>query len=156
MKGFLTFYCLWARLQKKKSQETPKILKNWKIENCNSFLFRGFLFFQFFFNSFCSPNWNLDQGFSNVIQFYFNLFHASQKLKMMFKKWNSPKEIWIPIFKKYSILSSKKLKANWKKCSQNQIPLRKTGFQSSKKKVIWMDFLARVDNTWFSVISEGK
>ena len=64
----------------------PKIPKNWKIENWDPVLNRGFLFFQFYFNLSCSPNWNLDQGFSNAIQFYLNSFHASQKLQIMLQK----------------------------------------------------------------------
>ena len=83
----------------------------------------------------------MDQGFSNAIQFRFNFLDPPTKLKIKFKKLNSSKENWIPIFIKMFNFSRKNIKIHFEKKCKNWFPPKKTGSQFWKKKSIWMDFL---------------
>ena len=119
-------------------------MKNWKIENWDPVLNREFFYFQFFVNFFRYHNWKLDQGFSNVIQFFSNFFEASKKLKKLSK-------IQIPILKTGSQKSkniyffTKKIDLKLKKSTKMWIGLLKTGSQKSPKNQFG-GFSSRVPN----------
>ena len=54
------------------------------------FVFDDSIDFQFSFNFFGGQNWKLDQGFSSMIQFYFNWIEASSKIEKCHQKVEFP------------------------------------------------------------------